>query len=98
MAEYQEVARQFKRMCDSRKWCDSCIINEKRGTITCYRFMMEQPMKAEEIIMQWAKEHPHVTNAEKFKEVFGYDPQLLAIWNNSSHIWFDDEFEEPKDE
>lgn len=30
MAEYQEVARQFKRMCDSQKWCNSCIINEKK--------------------------------------------------------------------
>ena len=99
MAEYREVVKQFKRMCESNcSDCHECPIESYRGFYHCWRWVSEDPEKAEELIMKWAKEHQPVTNAEKFKEVFGYDPRLLAIWNNSSHIWFDDEFEEPKDE
>lgn len=31
--------------------------------------------KAIEIVTQWAKEHPIVTRADKFKEVFGVEPK-----------------------
>lgn len=100
MAEYQEVIKQFWRICERYRadvCCANCPLKEVRGVYHCWRRISEEPEKAEELIMKWAKENPPVTNAEKFKEVFGYDPRLLAIWNNSSHIWFDDEFEEPED-
>lgn len=35
--------------------------------------MAEYPEEAEKIIMNWAKEHPVKTNADKFKEVFGVE-------------------------
>lgn len=46
--------------------------NEKK--MFCDNFMGNNPEEAEKIIMDWAKEHPAVTNADKFKEVFGMDP------------------------
>ena len=59
--------------------------------------MMEQPMKAEEIVMQWAKEHPHVTNAEKFEEVFGDRPFSIMLFNDDFIKWFQEEYKEPED-
>ena len=34
--------------------------------------------EAIEVVEKWAKEHPIVTNAEKFKEVFGREPDTQA--------------------
>lgn len=36
-----------------------------------------------EIIEKWSREHP-ITNAEKFKEVFGFEPNVFA--DNEKHI------------
>lgn len=32
------------------------------------------------LVENWAKEHPIVTNADKFREVFGFD--MTICWNN----------------
>ena len=42
----------------------------------CISFLLECPQEAERIIMGWAKEHPVKTNADKFKEVFGFETGL----------------------
>lgn len=100
MAEYQEVIKQLHRICEhyrAEEYCVNCPIRKAQGIYQCWRWVSEDPEKAEELIMQWAKENPPITNADKFKEVFGCDPRLLAIWNSNSHIWFDDEFKEPED-
>lgn len=36
--------------------------------------------EAIEIVENWAKEHPIVTNADKFREVFGFD--MTICWDN----------------
>lgn len=36
-----------------------------------------------EIVEKWAEQHP-ITNAEKFKEVFGFEPNVFA--DNEKHI------------
>lgn len=33
-----------------------------------------------EMVEEWAKEHPIVTNADKFREVFGFD--MTICWDN----------------
>lgn len=83
MAEFVEVMKQKKRMCDTyNKDCDStvaiCPLDYDRNgkNIVCTDFLAEYPQESEEIIMKWAKEHPAKTNADKFKEVFGYDAEL----------------------
>ena len=102
MAEYQEVIKQFNRMCDSYGTsCDGCPINEQRGIFQCWRWITEEPVKAEEIITNWAKKNPPVTNAEKFKEVFGFD--FIEANDTTSpswpDLWLESEYKEPeKDE
>lgn len=100
MAEFKEVMKQFKRMCDGRTWCDSCQICDNRGLISCSRWLTENPTKAEEIIMEWAKKNPPVTNRDKFKEVFGFDPFTDKHLMCGTPIigWFGKEYKEPKDE
>lgn len=96
MAEFQEVARQFKRLCDSQKFCDDCIMHENRGINTCYRFMMEEPMKAEEVVMEWAAEHSRVTNRMILHEVFGKD--IFESYKPILDAWLDSEYKGGQDE
>ena len=80
MAEFVEVMKHRKRMCDVFH-CGDCKINQcenaenKKG---CDKFIEDYPQEAEEIIMKWAKEHPVKTNTDKFKEVFGSDIKLTT--------------------
>lgn len=67
MAEFVEVIRQKDRICNSYD-CNECPL--KSG---CMSLIVNEPEKAEQIIMEWAKEHPSKTNADKFKEVFGVE-------------------------
>ena len=58
MAEFQEVIRQKKRMCQSVSCC-KCDIYLMCGQelSKCSHFISNNPKKAEEIIMSWAAEH-----------------------------------------
>lgn len=67
MAEFNEVIRQFNRMCNNYD-CNDCPFDSN-----CQFIVIRRPNEAEEIIMNWAKEHPIKTNADKFKEVFGIE-------------------------
>ena len=49
--------------------CSKCPLAE--GAYGCYLF---NAGKAIEIAEKWSKEHPLVTRADKFEEVFGYKP------------------------
>lgn len=98
MAEFKEVMKQFKRMCDGQKWCDNCQISDTRGIYACSRWLTEHPTKAEGIIMTWAEEHPLITNHDKFKEVFGLDFKTTFNASPWTLEWLDEEYKEPKDE
>lgn len=77
MAEFTEVMKQKKRMCERDEiYCVECKLEygNNGSKLPCYDFIMAHPKEAEEIIMAWAKEHPINTNADKFKEVFGFIP------------------------
>lgn len=98
MAEYQEVIKQYKRMCEIYKdTCDGCPLEKPRGLNTCWRWCFEEPEKAEELVMNWAKEHQPVTNADKFKEVFGYRPFRIMLFNDDFIKWLHEEYKEPED-
>lgn len=62
MAEFQEVMRQKRRMCDSYKTCKGCPIFEspdkKRERLLCPHFMCAYPDIVEKLIMKWAAENP----------------------------------------
>lgn len=54
--------------------CSNCPFNRKvcnTGKLIFYSFKAIE--KAIEIVENWAKEHPIVTNADKFREVFGFE-------------------------
>lgn len=75
-ADFVEVMKHRKTMCDALKPdCSSCGLcsDNNNHHVGCNIFIYNYSEQAEEIIMNWAKEHPVKTNADKFKEVFGYD-------------------------
>ena len=65
MAEFQEMVREFHRLCETQRrlhknTCDKCPIKiATMGTMfQCYRYVLEKPKEAENIIMSWAAKHP----------------------------------------
>lgn len=83
MAEFTEVMKQKERLCRSMKDCTQCVMSCDYNGIgcNCIEFFRLHPKDAEAIIMKWAKEHPVMTNADKFEEVFGFK-FLLSSSNN----------------
>lgn len=60
MSEFQEVTRQWKRMCTGRARCD-CPMAAKLKISNCglcRDTVLRQSREAEEIIMTWAAENP----------------------------------------
>lgn len=76
MAEFVEVMKQKRRMCEHYEYCINCPISDirKRSEFCGAPSNMTNPQEAESIIMDWAKEHPVMTRKEKFKEIFGIEP------------------------
>lgn len=93
MAEFQTVIRERKRMCKQIGDCSKCpisFLNNK--SLFCITFMQESPEDAERIIMQWADEHPLMTNRRKFEEVFGFTPATMFEVNPGNADWLDEEY------
>ena len=96
MADFQMVLAERERMCDSFLGCMRCpLAKAQKEFVSCKNWTVENPAEAERIIMQWSKEHPVMTNAMKFKEVFGYDFQD-AFGALGCSEWLDDEYEKGK--
>lgn len=62
MAEFQEVMKQYGRMCETQKLCtDACPLNNHESSI-CYtvgRAITDTSIEqVEQIIMDWAAAHP----------------------------------------
>ena len=103
MAEYQEVAKMYDRLCGSYDECYKCPMfmnrkSDKNDPIGCrYWALIVDPELAEEVILRWAKEHPPVSNLDKFKEVFGFDPLTDKHLMCGTPIigWFGKEYKEP---
>lgn len=105
MAEFVEVLKQRKRMCDNCKdrgsFCDACRAN--------LQLISEDSKDFEDFVMTWAYKHPVKTNADKFKEVFGFFPatkfcpytiencgeQCDESYCNHYNFW-EQEYKEPK--
>ena len=91
MAEFVEVMKQKERMCNAMR-CENCVLasgNNNTGD-SCNYFVIGYPKQAEKIIMNWAKEHPVKTNADKFKEVFGYDLAKNLGYHNCAWLRCED--------
>lgn len=94
MAEFVELMRQKERLC---KWvrknggCNSCPIED----IWCEQsiFDIEMVRKTEEIVMQWAKEHPepvYPTVMEWQRSIYrGVEVEVIhpcQLWNCTDRI------------
>lgn len=111
MTNFAEVMKQKIRMCDSNS-CSACPLYYSNNGVdkACGFLFYKMPQKAEEIIMKWAEEHPVQTNADKFKEVFGFNPhKSCAFGFNCSNCqydeghhcgkkWWEEEYKAPKGE
>lgn len=102
MAEFTKVAKEYSRLCSAYPSCHDldkeCPMNKARDKAYVCRYwtLCIDPEKAEEVIMNWAKENPVKTNRDKFKEVFGFDPVILDIWNQRGGEWLFEEYKEPE--
>lgn len=98
MAEYSEVMKQYKRMCNACVTCTECPVDEIKGFLTCLGALVDKPDEMEEVVMQWAKENPAKTNRDKFKEVFGLDFKTTFKASPWTLEWLDEEYKEPEDD
>lgn len=75
MAEFVEVMKQKNRMCGTYEICNECPMHKNNNgeNMSCSPFFFSKPEVAEGIIMKWTSEHLIKTNADKFREVFGFE-------------------------
>lgn len=92
-----DYLKESNRMCESFENCHECPLNmaSRKYEETC-RFMTKtHPAEVVEVIEQWSKEHPIITNVRKFKEVFGVLPTDYVM-GRSRETWWDKPYKEPK--
>lgn len=70
MADFQEVMRQYKRMCEKNIHCSNCELNSLENDKVCRWRLMERPSAAEAIIMNWAAANPEKTMKDVLIEKF----------------------------
>lgn len=70
MAEFVTVMKEFARMCRGK--CSDCPLSQKNNGINqiCSAVLKRFPEEAENIIMEWAAEHPVETMKDRFFKMF----------------------------
>lgn len=66
-----EFLKEYTRMCTECKDCYGCPL-AVTTCAGCCELSEKQIINVIEKTEQWSKEHPIITNAMKFKEVFGF--------------------------
>lgn len=82
MAEFRDVAKAYKRLCDAFGTCADCPLSDLAEETACAcasGVTQYYPEEAERIIMDWAKENPLITNGMKFREVFGINLDSIEV-------------------
>lgn len=81
--EFKEAIKTRKRMCDYYKNCNCCPIEKFEDGCMITLEGAEELDEYERILEEWAKEHPVMTNADKYIEVmkntFGEDADKTEI-------------------
>lgn len=102
--EALEFLKEYKRMCTEYEDCNGCPLADT-GCAGCIDSSEKQLINIVDKTEQWSKEHPIITNAQKFEEVFGFHPaDFKTLFNfNKSYdgkelIWWDDPYKEEKHE
>ena len=67
--EFKEVVKIRRRICDYYEDCDDCPIGGFSPNCVGGLLKVENTDSCERILEEWVKEHPVMTNADKFIEV-----------------------------
>lgn len=91
--------KEKKRMCDRyySNDCKGCPLGpapENGGYASCEQFAEEDPDEVVVNVEQWSAEHPIITNAMKFEQVFGTLAPVAKLINGNP-TWWDKEYEAP---
>lgn len=91
--------KEKKRMCDRyySNDCKGCPLKpapEDGGYASCEQFAEEDPYEVVVNVEEWSAEHPIITNAMKFEQVFGTLAPVAKLIN-SNPTWWDNEYEAP---
>ena len=97
-----EFYRELRRMCKtygSVTCCGSCPISVASDfcDLAPMNFKDETIDFAVKVVEQWAKDHPVITNAKKFEEVFGFNPIGYVFRGEFSDAWWGEEYKESKE-
>ena len=84
-----EYLKEKMRMCDATR-CAECLIGDIHNNVE-----IRTPEEAVAIVEKWAAEHPVVTNAQKFEEVFGW--KIDRYFDKLPAAWWDEPYVEPKE-
>lgn len=76
----------------ARMKCEYCGTEFRCDNDGVLKIRYESPEDAERIIMQWASEHPIMTNRRKFAETFGFDVATMFEVNRGNAGWLDEEY------
>jgi hypothetical protein len=75
--DFRKLMKEYKRMCNAVTVgvsCSNCTFCKTRSGLACRHYLIEEPGYFEDVVKTWSEEHPIITNAMKFKEVFGCEP------------------------
>lgn len=94
--EVIDFLKEAHRMCKSYADCKGCpLVNSPCGFIRCIVDHSGAEMRCvTKVVEQWSKEHPIITNAQKFEEVFGW-PQSDIDSLRYARSWWDEPYKEP---
>jgi len=105
-----ELLKEYTRMCTECKDCYGCPL----ANTTCAGRLQWSEKEIIDVIEkteQWSKEHPIITNADKFEEVFGHKPNgkyvcpvpmldrsCAGVSCKTCISWWDEPYKEPEKE
>lgn len=94
--EALEFLKASQRICEANHYVD-CPLKNKCLYVNHGEDKLEEIVSAVE---QWSKEHPIITNAKKFEEIFGVKPENAEVPYRSRSFpnWWDEPYKEPKHE
>jgi len=95
--EALDFLKEAQRMCESYPDCKGCpLINFACGFIRCIERFSDADIQCQiKVVEQWSKEHPIITNARKFEEVFGLPAHCMI---DQDAQWWDEPYKEPEHE
>lgn len=100
MMEVADFVKEFSRMCDEYNTCRGCPMDRKCNP--CTEAVYKDPQGVVEIVEKWSKEHPVLTNRDKFKDVFGdvgYPDLVVAKPGTTIYAstWWNKPYKAPKE-